>query len=214
MWHDENWESPGTKPGPIPQELVSEGVFVFLGKRSSDRIDYEFVLADFDRLFQLYYFVEGGGASHPITVPSVPFVFCPGFSVKASSTTATQMSKQHEVDLIQNKLQVAMCRRLVSRYGAKNVGDEQQTGVGTKVDIVVRRRKEYWFYEIKTANSPRICLRQAIGQLLEYAFWPPTKEVTRLIVVGQSPIDKDGRDYLRRLNERFSLPIEYVQIAV
>ena len=101
-----------------------------------------------------------------------------------------------------------------SRYGKENVGDEQQSGVGTKVDVVVRRRKGYWFYEIKTANSPRICLRQAIGQLLEYAFWPPTKEVARLIVVGQSAIDKDGREYLRRLNERFSLPIEYEQIAV
>ncbi len=47
-----------------------------------------------------------------------------------------------------------------------------------------------------------------------YAFWPPPKEVTRLIVVGKSAIDKVGQEYLRRLNERFSLPIEYEQIAV
>ena len=91
----------------------------------------------------------------------------------------------------------------------KNVGDEQQSGVGAKIDVVVRRRKAYWFYEIKTADSPPACLREAIGQLLEYAFWPLAQEVTRLIVVGKSAIDKDGREYLRRLNERFSLPIEH-----
>ena len=61
-------------------------------------------------------------------------------------------------------------------------------------------------------NSKR--LREAIGQLLEYAFCPPPKEVTRLIVVGKSVIDKVGQEYLRRLNERFSLSIEYEQIAV
>jgi hypothetical protein len=215
IWHKGTWESPGARSGPIPQKFVSEGEFVFLGKlTSSDDIDYEAVLADFDRLFALYVFVEGGGESQPVTVPSARFVFCPGFSIKESSTTAKQTGEQHEVDLIQNKLQVELCRRLVSRYGDKNVGDEQQTGVGTKVDVVVRRGRVYWFYEIKTANSPRICLRQAIGQLLEYAFWEPTKEVTRLVVVGRRAIDKDGRDYLRRLNKRFPLPIAYEQIAV
>ena len=157
---------------------------------------------------------RSGGESQSVTVPSPPFVFCPGFSIRASSTTATQGRKQRDVDLNHNKLQLALCRRLESRYGDKNVGDEQQSGVGAKVDVVVRRRKAYWFYEIKTADSPRACLREAIGQLLEYAFWPPPKEVTRLIVVGKSAIDKVGQVYLRRLNERFSLPIEYEQIAV
>jgi hypothetical protein len=218
IWHNGTWESHGDKPGPLPQELVREDEFVFLGKlTSSDRIDYEAVLADFDRLLPLYVFVEGGrksSKSRHVAVPSAEFVFCPGFSTKASSTTAKHSRKQHEVDLIQNKLQPALCRRLVSQYGKENVGDEQQSGVGTKVDVVVRRKKGYWFYEIKTANSPKICLRQAIGQLLEYAFWTPTIKVTRMIVVGQNAIDKDGRDYLRRLNERFSLPIEYEQIAV
>lgn len=74
--------------------------------------------------------------------------------------------------------------RLVSQYGAENVRAEFSNVVRTSVDVVVRRRKTYWFYEIKTADSPRACLREAIGQLLEYAFWPGTQEAMRLIVVG------------------------------
>lgn len=70
-------------------------------------------------------------------------------------------------------------------------------------------KNEYWFYEIKTALTPRACLREAIGQLLEYGFWPGGQEPARFIVVGESPIDDNGQEYLRRLRKRFSLPIEY-----
>jgi hypothetical protein len=62
--------------------------------------------------------------------------------------------------------------------------------------------------------SARACIRQAIGQLLEYAFWPGGPEATRLIVVSETAIDKDGAEYLRRFKERFSLPIKYEQITV
>jgi hypothetical protein len=44
--------------------------------------------------------------------------------------------------------------------------------VGTVIDVVVKMKNEYWFYEIKTALTPRACLREATGQLLEYGFGP------------------------------------------
>jgi len=115
MWHyDNTGRSVNQEPGPIPQLLVREDVFVFLGKlRPSNRIDYEVVLSDFDRLLPLYGFVEGSDESQPGTVPSDRFVFCPGFSIKASSAIATQDRKERDIDFIHNKLQEALCRRLV-----------------------------------------------------------------------------------------------------
>jgi hypothetical protein len=82
------------------------------------------------------------------------------------------------------------------------------------IDIVVKMKSEYWFYEIKTALTPRACLREAIGQLLEYGLWPGAQEPTRFIVVGETLIDKDGKEYLSRLKERFSLPMEYETVAI
>lgn len=82
------------------------------------------------------------------------------------------------------------------------------------MDIVVRRENVYWFYEVKTSRFPRACLREAVGQLLEYAFWPGAQEANRLVVVGESPIDKDATEYLCRLKEHFSLPIEYEQVTM
>jgi hypothetical protein len=219
MWHFEAkalLPSGSYMPGPIPPERVKVGVFVFLGKRQPlDRIDYEVILDDLDRLLPLYKYVESRGVSQPISMTSAaPFIFRPGCSIKASAAVATQVQMELDVDLRHNKLQEALYGRLVSQYGDKNVGTENASGAGTRVDVVVKQQKEYWFYEIKTAQSPRACLREAIGQLLEYAFWPGGQTATRLIVVGETPIERDGLEYLRRLKEQFSLPIEYEHISV
>jgi hypothetical protein len=103
---------------------------------------------------------------------------------------------------------------LVIKYGKENVGTESPSGVGTKVDVVIRRKNGYRIYEIKTALTSRVCLREALGQLLEYAFWPGSQEATRLIVAGENALDEEGAEYLRRLRKRFSLPIEYEPIIV
>ena len=122
--------------------------------------------------------------------------------------------KELDLDLRHNRLQEALYQRLASKYGKDNVRTEQPSGVGTLIDIVVKMKNEYWFYEIKTALTPRACLREAIGQLLEYGFWPGAQEPTQFIVVGESPIDEDGQEYLRRLRKRLSLAIEYEAIVI
>jgi hypothetical protein len=216
MWHYKDGEqSHDYRPRPIRDELVAEGAIIFLGKRQhEDHVHCDRILTDFDRLLPLYEFVESGREPRLASEPSgSQFVFCPGCSSRASSTTAKQVGKKRVIILLQNRLQDLLCRQLVSRHGAKNVGDEHPCGVGTRADVVVRLKKGYWFYEIKTADSPRACIREAIGQLLEYAFWPGRPGGNRLIVVGKTEIDKDAREYLRRLRKRFHIPIEYKHLS-
>ena len=40
------------------------------------------------------------------------------------------------------------------------------------------------------------------------------QEPKRFMVVGESPLDKEGEEYLRRLRQRFALLIEYERIVV
>jgi len=220
MWHDENNRRIGgdEMPGPIPWERADRrGVFIFLGKRQdSYRIDCEAVLNDLDRLLPLYKYVESREVSEPTSVPSQPpFSFCPvRWSEKPASAVVTPAQRQLDVALRHNEMQKALYDRLVSQYGESSVSYENPSGVGTRVDVVVQWESEYWFYEIKTAQSPRACLREAIGQLLEYAFWPGAPKVTRLIVVGEAAIDEHGVEYLRCLQKRFSLPLEYEPISI
>lgn len=80
--------------------------------------------------------------------------------------------------------------------------------------MMVRHPDGFWFYEIKTAQSPRACIREAIGQLLEYSLWPGSQKAVRMIVAGESELDADGAAYLESLREQFDLPIHYEQITV
>lgn len=215
MWHYDDGRSVDRPPGPIPSGLVTEGVFVFLGNRQpAKKIDYEIILDDFDRLLPLYRYVESRGATAPVPLPKTGFSFKAGASKTVKSAKATLRERELDLDLRHNLLQEALYQRLASKYGKGNVRTEQPSGVGTLIDIVVKMNNEYWFYEIKTALTPRACLREAIGQLLEYAFWPGAQEPARFIVVGESPIDDDGQGYLRRLRNRLSLPIQYEAITI
>jgi len=217
MWHFKGHiRSDEYMPGPIPPERVRAGIFVFLGKRLPiEQLDYESILDDFDELLPLYRYVESAGEVQPISTPTeAAFSFHPGCSVKARATSATLSQSELDRNLRHTVLQDALHQRLVSQFGADNVGTELASGAGTSVDVVVHRPEGYWFYEIKTAHSPRACIREALGQLLEYSFWPGGQEAARLTVVGESALGEDGEKYLQELRSRFALPVYYEQIIV
>jgi hypothetical protein len=102
---------------------------------------------------------------------------------------------------------------LSRRFGPKNVGTECPN-FGVFVDLIVRRRDEYWFYEVKMSISARGCVREALSQLLEYSFWPGVQEGVKLVVVGEPPLDSETEAYLSILRGRFGLPIEYQQFVL
>jgi len=221
MWHyygqrNHKQRSTDYMPTSIPPELITEGVFIFLGERQPlEQLDYEALLNCLNRLLPLYQYIEGGGVLQPIsTVTVVPFEFRSKFTPKTPSTPASRAAKELDINLRHNVLQEALYHRLADEYGTENVGVELPSGVGTSIDVVVRHKGKFHFYEIKTAQSPRACLRQALGQLLEYAFWPGAQEAIRLVVVGEAALDEEGAEYLRTLKKRFSLPVEYEQIVV
>lgn len=217
MWHHAGGERSGDyAPSSILPELVRPGPFVFLGKRRPVvRVDYDEILADFDRLLPLYEYVESGGREDAGPAAATGFTFQAGCTERSAATTATLAERELNVSLHHNLLQARLTARLIAEYGAENVADEHPSGLGTKIDVVLRRTpEEYWYYEIKTAHSPRSCIREALGQVMEYAYWPGAREPRRLIVCGESALDDDGRAYLRQLNERFRLPVAYEQIVL
>lgn len=217
MWHWEANErrSETYSPSPIPGELIANGIFVFLGVLNPiDEVDVDEILKDFDDLLPLYKYVESKGTAQPVEeVTPRPFLFRHGCTVKKLRATARQKADPIDISLRHNVMQLALYERLSTEYGRENVGSELSTGNGTRVDIVVKQTDEYWFYEIKTYHSPRACIREALGQLLEYSHWPTGLCASKLVVVGESKLDSDARDYLAELNTRYSLPIEYMQIT-
>ena len=103
---------------------------------------------------------------------------------------------------------------LVAIHGESNVGAEHPTASGRPTDLIVKTPDGFELYEIKTAEEPRDCVRQAIGQLLEYAYWPGSRDVSGLFVVGMRPIDEPTDRYLTELRECFGIPLQYVRQTV
>jgi hypothetical protein len=105
-------------------------------------------------------------------------------------------------DWMQNAI-VAHLRSNV-KYGYKRVKIEKG-----RVDIkAVTHQGEWDYFEIKTDN-PKRCIRNAIGQVMEYAYYPGTERAKNIIVVGDREPDENAVNYLVYIRDRFGLPVTY-----
>lgn len=141
------------------------------------------------------------------------FKFQSGHNNKKTGTVSVKQSKKEiTADLLHNKIQNELFISLKMQYGDDCVGTENGTGHRTAIDVVVNTPSFCWFYEIKTAESVKACIRQAIPQLLEYAYWHGSDDrADRLYIVSVHPITKQAETYLAFLRKRFGLEIYYHQ---
>ncbi|ESS70445.1 hypothetical protein MGMO_122c00050 [Methyloglobulus morosus KoM1] len=137
------------------------------------------------------------------------FHFNPGHCMGKEKTTSSYKGKNSDIDLLHNQIQTDLYKLLVSKYGHNGVGTEQETGLGTKIDIVVKEQNGHIFYEIKTANTIKQCIRDALAQLLEYAHYPNKSRANKLIVVSPNKVTKESILYLQYLRQNFNIPIYY-----
>ena len=210
-WYDsDDWSGYHTLR-PVPPEIVELDAFIFIGKQqSASEVNIALILRDFDRLLPMYMFVEGSG--DPSTgAAETPADFQPGLTRKPSSSTVSMAERRLNKALRHNDIQYALGQYLIRQYGDDTVRDEYRSGNRTRVDLAVKQGDEFTYYEIKIGETARHCIRQAIGQLLEYSYWPQARRASRLIVVGEPILDSDAAKYLTDLRSEFDLPIHYQQ---
>lgn len=87
------------------------------------------------------------------------------------------------------------------------------------IDLVAKAKNQnkqeiIIFFEIKTHPDARLCIRQALGQLMEYSYFPKVENAQKLIVVGIGEKTEEIRDYIEKLNDNFRIPIDYLQIKL
>lgn len=146
------------------------------------------------------------------------FVFSGGHKPKKTGKVHISLSRKKSTtaDLLHNEMQNKLYQALVDEHGEESVETEVPTGADTFIDVVVRVGKDrHWFYEIKTAETVKGCIRQAIPQLLEYAYWAGNIErAEQLIIVGPAPVTVEARNYLELMNSHFGLPITYEHLPM
>ncbi len=141
------------------------------------------------------------------------FEFTPGHKPRHEGTVPVTPSKvPRTASRFHNKLQTKLYNDLVAIYGKKCVGTEQATGQGTSIDVVVKTETFCWFYEIKVGKTLKACIRQALPQLLEYAYWRDDDDIAhRLIIASKFEITEDAETFMELLRTRFGLPLHYMQ---
>ena len=202
-------------PQGVSESLYRSGAFVFVGKHAPvDRFDACCVLRDFDVLLPVYEFVEfESDTALPVLYQERGFLFEADAPTEDADrpleTTATRTIGANRVSLRHRALQDSLKHQL--QLEGLEVGTELRDGNGGYIDLVARREGRLEFYEIKTDESPRLCIRHAIGQLLEYGYWGDPVRPSRLIVVGGQRMDQEAADYLRTLRSETGLTISYQQ---
>ena len=203
-------------PQRIAEYLYRSGAFTFIGRQAPfETFDPDLVLRDFDILLPVYEFVEfEPDGAPPALYAQREFVFEPNRLAKENrgyTTIATRTPGVSEVSLRHGMLQNALKSEL-EREGAA-VAIENRDGRGGYIDLVAFRGSEYEFYEVKTDSTARLAIRHAIGQLLEYAYWPMPVRPKHLVVAAEPPLDAEAANYLRILKAETGLAIGYRQVT-
>jgi hypothetical protein len=128
-----------------------------------------------------------------------------GNHLKSTSKRKKVFSLECEYDPYHDQMQNALFKKLNSGYeGYRNVKIEHG-----HVDVKAKAKNGKWHYfEIKT-DGPRLTIRKALGQIMEYAYYPALEKAERLIVIGDEEPDPDAASYLRYIRERFDLKVYY-----
>lgn len=110
------------------------------------------------------------------------------------------------VDLAHRRLQLRLYRWLCGRHGRAAVRMEFEC-----VDLRVTLPDGATFYEIKMETSAKKCIREAIGQLIEYSTYVDAAKAKTWVVVGDPAPNVHERAYLSHLRKTFNLPLYYAQ---
>ena len=196
----------------IDSSLVKPKTFIFFGKLINSRhIDYDEILLTFDKMLPIYEYIEKPNTK--ILTKNNPFIFKKTNVSLPQSRNYTRKQIEIDLDIRHSKIQEKLTDDLFKKFGNNNVSLEHPIN-GNKIDVVVNNNGMIYFYEIKTAPTARDCIRQALGQIFDYAYWPGLKNADKLFIVGENTIDKNTENYLSFLKKQYGVVLEYIQIKL
>jgi len=217
MWHWQKGRSDIYSVKEISANLLTSDTFIFIGKLNvGDGINYTEILKTFDELLTPYIYVEKCSASGIIESEwqeAEEFEFRSGKRNLVYKRTHSTKEKFADLDVRHSLIQEKLAAKLVAEYGEDNVSIEN-TCFGKSIDVVLRQGTEYTFYEVKTCGSAKACIREALGQIMEYAYWPGRCHAAKIVIVGEHDVDSRTQSYLNYLKSEFRLPIGYEKVAI
>lgn len=124
---------------------------------------------------------------------------------KDTSTFArTIASTTQVVKQIHNTIQNEYARYLQSTFPGEEIKTER-----SRIDIWRKNTTGFYIYEVKPYNTAYACIREALGQLTDYAFSKASSKPTYLTVVGTAKPTPREEKYIRFLGDNLGLKFSY-----
>jgi hypothetical protein len=120
-------------------------------------------------------------------------------------------------DRQERRLQKRLMELLQKQFGKKNVTREGGFGPA-QFDLVVRDGQRTILIELKAYADARRAVREALGQILEYAFYYP-KELNSLqnvdlFIVAPAAQNEAVSSYMNLLRSRLAIPVRYCSFTL
>lgn len=144
-------------------------------------------------------------------IPSNRIQFNQGLHIAEETDFSSGSPEKEKILHLHNELMRRLYHHLCQQYGEENIGTENHIGT-KKIDVVAKTEDGYNIYEIKTDKEPRSCVREAMGQILDYAFFECKDVIHKMVIVGVTPETKEVNTYLTKFREKNSLEIYYTAI--
>lgn len=136
----------------------------------------------------------------------------PGYS---NIKDALIQKKTGEVNVVKAEHTMMLKHNSLSNELVKYLKCKGYTGVVTDKEFVdiqaIDPHGNKIFFELKTADTVKLAIRQALGQLLEYNHYPNKNNANKLIIVTELEITELDIQYLRGIRSRYGIPVYYQQ---
>ena len=112
------------------------------------------------------------------------------------------------IDPLHKKIQNAVVNLLKKDYTNIQVESGVSDFTTQRVDIkgFSKSEQEWHFFEVKTMSAKR-SIREALGQILEYAHYPNVQLAEKLFIISPEEPDEKDKAYMKLLRDKYNLPI-------
>ncbi len=201
----------------IKEKDIVTNNFIFIGKVKQNPSITE-ILETLDSLYPIYKEVESGNTLEASSKESdeniiKKFEFQKKEYKLPKQRTGSVIAKEINIQVRHSFIQQKLYEKLIEQYGNENVTCEQYYGLN-RIDVVVKDKQDFYFYEVKTGNTARDCIRDAFGQLMDYCYFPNIQKAKKIFIVGESKPDVQTNQYIEFLQQKLKLPIDYITVEI
>lgn len=144
------------------------------------------------------------------SVPADLFNFNEGEAETSGRYQRTTSAATTTVNRLHDQMLKDLKAYLASRKAYDLLSIDKTWFGNNKADVVAKHGdKSYSIFEVKTSSNIRRNIREALGQLVDYACWYDNIKIKQLIIVSPEPLVGEEHAYFKRVKSQFATPVAY-----